>query len=121
MGITNYCGKNFYKLIDSILKKLILFFKTTKSKKLARAALSAVYRSHRTEPFLLKIQKQENFIVHCNELISRNVFLDGSFDFIKFEKVISIIKTNNDMTTLVDIGANIGTIAIPALTRYYFK
>ena len=121
VGIANYCGKNFYKLIDSILKKLILFFKTTKNKKLARAALSAIYRSHRTEPFLLKIQKQENFIVHCNELISRNVFLDGSFDFIKFEKVVSIIKTNNDMTTLVDIGANIGTIAIPALTRHYFK
>jgi len=121
MRLTNYCGKNFYKLIDSILKKLILFFKTTKNKKLARAALSAVYRTHQTEPFLLKIQKNENFIVHCNELISRHVFLDGSFDFFKFEKVASIIKKNNDMTTLVDVGANIGTIAIPALTRHYFK
>ena len=59
VDITNYCVKNFYKLIDSILKKLILFFKTTKNKKLVRAALSAIYRSHRTEPFLLKIQKQE--------------------------------------------------------------
>ena len=92
MGITNYCGKNFYKLIDSILKKLILFFKTTKNKKLARAALSAIYRTHQTEQFLLKIQKNENFIVHCNELISRHIFLDGSFDFLKFEKVAPIIK-----------------------------
>ena len=121
MWITNYCSKNFYKLIDSILKKLILFFKTTKNKKLARAALSAIYRTHQTEQFLLKIQKNENFIVHCDELISRHVFLDGSFDFLKFEKVASIIKKNNDMTTLVDVGANIGTIAIPALTRHYFK
>ena len=85
-------SKKFYRLIERILKKLILFFKRTKNKKLTRAALSAIYRTHQTEPFLLKIQKNENFIVHCNELISRHVFLDGSFDFLKFEKVASIIK-----------------------------
>ena len=114
-------SKKFYRLIESILKKLILFFKSTKNQKLTRAALSAIYRTHQKEQFLLKTQKNENFIVHCDELISKEIFLNGSFDFFKFEIVVSIIKTNNDMTTLIDIGANIGTIAIPALTRHYFK
>ena len=114
-------SKKFYRLTERILKKLILFFKSTKNQKLTRAALSAIYLTHQKEQFLLKTQKNENFIVHCDELISKEIFLDGSFDFFKFEKVVSIIKTNNDMTTLVDVGANIGTIAIPALTRHYFK
>ena len=114
-------SKKFYRLIEIILKKLILFFKSTKNQKLRRGALSAIYKTHKKEKFLLKIQENENFIVHCDELISKQIFLDGSFDFFKFEKVVSIIKTNNDMTTLVDVGANIGSIAIPALTRHYFK
>ncbi len=114
-------SKKYYRLIEKILKKLILFFKSTKNQKLRRRALSAIYKTHEKEKFLLKIQENENFIVHCDELISKQIFLDGSFDFFKFEKVVSIIKTNNDMTTLVDVGANIGTIAIPALTRHYFK
>ena len=111
----------FYRLTEIILKKLILFFKSTKNQKLRRRALSAIYKTHKKEKLLLKIQENENFIVHCDELISKEIFLDGSFDFFKFEKVVSIIKTNNDMTTLVDVGANIGTIAVPALTRHYFK
>ena len=114
-------SKKFYRLIELILKKLILFFKSTKNQKLRRRALSAIYNTHKKEKFLLKIQENENFIVHCDELISKEIFLNGSFDFFKFEKVVSIIKTNNDMTTLVDVGANIGSIAIPALTRHYFK
>jgi len=114
-------SKKFYRLIEKILKKLILFFKHTKNKKLTRAALSAIYLTHQKEDFLLKSQKNENFIVHCDELISTNIFVDGSFDFYKFEQVVSIIKDNNDLTTLVDVGANIGPIAIPALTRNFFK
>ena len=76
-------SKKFYRLIESILKKLILFFKNTKNQKLTRAALSAIYLTHPKEQFLLKIQKNENFIVHCDELISTNIFVEGSFDFFK--------------------------------------
>ena len=106
----------FYRLTEIILKKLILFFKSTKNQKLRRAALSAIYLTNHKK-FLLKIQKNENFIVHCDELISAEIFLDGSFDFFKFEQVVSIIKKSNHLTTLVDVGANIGSISIPALTR----
>jgi len=114
-------SKKFYRLIERILKKLILFFKTTKNKKLTRAALSAIYLTNPKEQFLLKNQKNEHFIVHCDELISTNIYVDGSFDFFKFENVVSIIKKDNNLTTLVDVGANIGPIAIPALTRNFFK
>ena len=111
----------FYRLTEIILKKLILFFKSKKNQKLRRTALSAIYKTHKKEKFLLKIQENEIFIVHCDELISKQIFLDGSFDFFKFEQVVSIIKKSNHLTTLVDVGANIGSIAIPALTRNYFK
>ena len=83
----------FYRLTEIILKKLILFFKSTKNQKLRRRALSAIYKTHKKEKLLLKIQENENFIVHCDELISKQIFLDGSFDFFKFEKVVSNIKS----------------------------
>jgi FkbM family methyltransferase len=114
-------SNKFYRLIEKILKILVLFFKNTKNKKLTKAALAAIYRAHTKEQFLLKNNKSEDFIVHCDEIISKEIFLEGSFDFFKLEEVISIIKKNNQLTTLVDIGANIGPIAIPALTKNYFK
>ena len=53
-------SKKFYRLIERILKKLILFFKRTKNKKITRAALSAIYLTHQKEDFLLKTQKNKN-------------------------------------------------------------
>lgn len=111
----------FYRLTEIILKKLILFFKSTKNQKLRRTALSAIYKTHEKEKFLLKIQENENFIVYCKELASKEIFINGSCDFLKFEKTVSIIKKFNELNTLVNVGANIGSIAIPALSRQFFK
>jgi len=113
--------KNFYKLIESILKKIIFFFKKTSNQNLVKSALTAIYRTHDNEKILLKINKQENFIVHAHEAISREIFINGSYDLNNLEKVISIIKGSNNLITLVDVGANIGSICIPAITRNLFE
>ncbi len=114
-------SKKFYRLIEEILKKLILFFKNTKNQKLRKAGLSAIYKAHEKNKFLLKVQENENFIVYCKELASKEIFVNGSCDFLKFEKTVSIIKKFNELNTLVNVGANIGGISIPALTRKFFK
>ena len=113
--------KRFYRFLESILKKIILFFKKTKNQNLSRSALSAIYRTAKNERYLLKNNTNEVLIVHTNELISEKIFIDGSFEFLAFERTIAIIKKFNKLNTLVDIGANIGTTSIPALTRGFFK
>ena len=113
--------KRFYRFLESILKKIILFFKKTKNQNLSRSALSAIYRTAKNERYLLKNNTNEVLIVHTNELISEKIFIDGSFEFLAFEKTIAIIKKFSKLNTLVDIGANIGTTSIPALTKGFFK
>jgi len=113
--------KRFYRFLESILKKIILFFKKTKNQNLSRSALSAIYRTAKNERYLLKNNTNEVLIVHTNELISEKIFIDGSFEFLAFERTIAIIKKFNKLNTLVDIGANIGTTSIPALTKGFFK
>lgn len=113
--------KRFYRFLESILKKIILFFKKTKNQNLSRSALSAIYRTTKNERYLLKNNANEVLIVHTNELISEKIFIDGSFEFLAFERTIEIIKKFNKLNTLVDIGANIGTTSIPALTKGFFK
>ena len=113
--------KRFYRFLESILKKIILFFKKTKNQNLSRSALSAIYRTAKNERYLLKNNTNEVLIVHTNELISEKIFIDGSFEFLAFERTIAIIKKFNKLNTLVDIGANIGTTSIPALTKGIFK
>jgi FkbM family methyltransferase len=46
--------------------------------------------------------------------------VNGSFDFDKVEKAIAIIRNQNNqfrLETLIDVGANIGTVCIPAIKR----
>ncbi|OEY93524.1 hypothetical protein BJD20_05020 [Acinetobacter proteolyticus] len=53
--------------------------------------------------------------------IGRSVFIRGHFDFDKFEKTMDILKEHEfKFHTLIDIGANIGTICIPAINRNFF-
>ena len=120
MKVRNF-KKRFYRFLESILKKIILFFKKTKNQNLSRSALSAIYRTAKNERYLLKNNTNEVLIVHTNELISEKIFIDGSFEFLAFERTIAIIKKFNKLNTLVDIGANIGTTSIPALTKGFFK
>ena len=120
MKVRNF-KKRFYRFLESILKKIILFFKKTKNQNLSRSALSAIYRTTKNERYLLKNNANEVLIVHTNELISEKIFIDGSFEFLAFERTIAIIKKFNKLNTLVDIGANIGTTSIPALTKGFFK
>ena len=62
----------------------------------------------------------EHFVVSTTDkVIGRNLFLGGEFDFHKFQTTLAIIRREGlpDPQHLIDVGANIGTIVIPALTR----
>lgn len=62
----------------------------------------------------------EHFVVStADKVIGREVFLHGEFDFAKFQTALAILAREGhpSPTHLIDVGANIGTITIPALKR----
>lgn len=64
----------------------------------------------------------ESLVINCrDDVISREVFRSGSFDFHKFERAMAILQVRGLVTgrieRLFDIGANIGTICVPAVAR----
>lgn len=62
----------------------------------------------------------EHFVVStADKVIGREVFLHGEFDFAKLQTALAILAREGQPapTHLIDVGANIGTITIPALKR----
>jgi FkbM family methyltransferase len=73
---------------------------------------------------LLSAGQSELFVVSSDDqTIGRNTFINGGepFDFEKMELVFKLLNLKSPQKLLVDIGANIGTICIPAVKRGYFK
>ena len=63
----------------------------------------------------------EKYIVNSSDkVIGRSLYIHGSFDFDVFLHTLEILKNKIKTETLVDIGANIGSICIPAIKRGIF-
>ena len=69
--------------------------------------------------------EQARFVVNArDQAISRGLFVSGSADFEKFKTTADLLKRHKSMNTidlLVDVGANLGSICIPAITRGFVK
>lgn len=64
----------------------------------------------------------EKYIVNSDDkVIGRQLYIKGSFDFDIFLLTLEILKNKIKRETLIDIGANIGSICIPAVKRGIFK
>jgi FkbM family methyltransferase len=65
----------------------------------------------------------EAFVVNCHDrFLSREVFVNGQqSDFDKIQLALELIKSRrNRPSVFLDVGANIGSICIPAISRSYF-
>ena len=59
-----------------------------------------------------------------DQVISRGLFVSGSADFDKFKVAIDLLRRHraaNTLDLLVDVGANLGSICIPAVTDSFAK
>jgi FkbM family methyltransferase len=72
---------------------------------------------------LLTINKySEKYIVSSSDkIIGRSLYIKGDFEFDIFLKTIKILENRITRNNLIDIGANIGSICIPAIKRGIFK
>ena len=75
-----------------------------------------------TEFVAIKNKYKENFILFAKDnIISKEIFIREEFDTEKLKKVLNYLKPTLNIENLYDIGANIGTICIPAVNRNLVK
>ena len=63
-----------------------------------------------------------NFLLFSKDyMISRSTYIDGPYDYSLLKKAIKLLPKNFVRETLIDAGANIGTVSIPAIKDGLFK
>lgn len=78
---------------------------------------SIIFKLNNKKDFILFTSNKEKFILFTKDMeVSRNIYLNKSFDLHKFYKVMDILKKKR-INTLYNIGANIGSICIPSIVR----
>ena len=75
------------------------------------------------ESLLVSAGAREKFVVvAADKFIGRQTYVDQEpYGFAKMEKLLRILGDERPKTLLIDIGANIGTISIPAVKRGLFE
>ena len=70
-------------------------------------------------PYLVTGRPEHFVVATADKVIGRELFLHGEFDFAKLQTTLAIIEREGlpRPQHLIDVGANIGTIVIPALAR----
>jgi FkbM family methyltransferase len=64
----------------------------------------------------------EKYIVNSSDkVIGRSLYIDGHYGFDTFLHALKILENKITKRTLIDIGANIGSICIPAIKRKFFE
>jgi len=72
--------------------------------------------------------ERESYIVHTSdEVVGRSLYRRGQFDFQKFEAAYHLLRLHGRflpgeaLPVLIDVGANVGSICIPAVKREYVQ
>jgi FkbM family methyltransferase len=105
----------FTFLIDFLLAHLFSLARRADNRAFRRARLHALKRV--SEFALSAINREYYVVITSDEQISTSIYARGSFDFEKVRKAVSILGDGFKLDTLIDVGANIGTICIPAVKR----
>jgi FkbM family methyltransferase len=105
----------FHAKVDKLLVPLF---------RLAALFNNPVFRAARfdslrqSQDFTFSARDGEYFVVITrDQVISKLLYIDGIFDFQKLELARSLLGRAFELRTLIDIGANIGTVCIPAVKR----
>lgn len=82
---------------------------------------TGLFRAAPKNEIILSGSSKEKYLVATNDkVIGERIFATKQFDFSKFESVFGLLALPPGRGTIVDIGANIGSICIPAVKRGYF-
>ena len=111
--------------LKKIIYNFIYFFLYPIFKNQSFFIKGLIFDLHKYHSKYIGIQnkKGEKFVIFSNDkIISKNIFLNHEFDLVKLEKTLEFLKEKQkNILNFYDVGANIGTICIPAIKRNLVK
>ena len=117
-----YIKKNFYYRIERLAKKFIkLYKKNSKNKDLVNSIQKAIYETSDKEKILFLNKNKQKYLVHTNDIVSKEMFINYQFDFKKLKKAVKLLGKNHKRETLLNIGGMIGSICIKSVKENFFK
>ncbi len=112
IGLKKIISKVIHYLLSFILKTKIFFL---------RGIIFDFYKEV-SEIIFYSNRHGEKFALFSNDkIISKEIFVNEEFDFVKIIKTLNYLNKKNKVKNLYDIGANIGSICIPAVKRNLVK
>ena len=106
----------FYRIVESLIKKIYQIPNYTKNKKLKIAFRSAIYNTSLKNNLIFSEYNKINYVLKNNEDISKFIFIKGQFDFGLLKKGLGFLRKKK-LKNLINVGSHVGTTLIPAI-RY---
>lgn len=106
----------FYRIVESLIKKIYQIPNYTKNKKLKTAFRSAIYNTSLKNNLIFSEYNKINYVLKNNEDISKFIFIKGEFDFGLLKTGLGFLKKKK-LKYLINVGSHVGTTLIPAI-RY---
>ena len=121
-----YLKKSYYRMLESLIKKIIKFKNNSNNNAFQKIIRSAIYYTTKKNRILFSDNKNIKFLMPSCDWISQCLFINESFDYRILEKGIKLLKRKkvggkNSKSTLINIGAHIGSTCIPAIKKNKFK
>lgn len=82
-----------------------------------------IFDTSKSNTLLLSVGDTETFVISsADKYIGRDTYISGNpYDFELMQKALKILGNRRPNQLLIDVGANIGTICIPAVKRSVFQ
>ncbi len=117
-----YLKKRYYRVIESLVKKILKIQKKSKNENFQKMIRSAVFNSElERDKYLYTNGSDIKYLMQSSDWVSKKLYIDQSFDDKILRKAIKILNIKKFQKTLVNVGAHIGSTCIPALKKKYFK
>jgi FkbM family methyltransferase len=112
LGVKKLISKFIFFILSIILKSKISFL---------RGIVFDFYEEISKVIFHTNKYKENYCLLTNDKIISRQIYVDGEFDLKKLAKTIDFLNYSKKICNLYDIGANIGTVCVPAVKRNMVK
>ena len=109
----------FYRIVESLIKKIYQIPNYTKNKKLKIAFRSAIYNTSLKNNLIFCEHNKINYVLKNNEHISKFIFIKGEFDFGLLKKGLGFLRKKK-LKYLINVGSHVGTTLIPAIIYNLF-
>ena len=90
MLYSKYLKKRYYRIIESLIKKILIYKNNSKNDTLQKAIRSAIYYTTEKNEILFSNNKDIKYLLDSRDWISLKLFIDNSFDYSILTKAIKL-------------------------------